>query len=239
MPSSHASNASHATRHTMPVDHVYASIREAILDHRLPPGTRLAEVAVATLFGVTRGVVRKVLSRLQHEKLVELRANRGAIVASPSVDESRHLFEARRAIECAIVEKLAATITPAQVRELKALVRRELAAYRAGEMRSGLKLSIAFHRAIARMAGNSVLAEFLEQLVARTPLVVLAYRGSPSHPACSEDDHGAIVAAIAQGHGARAARLMSAHLETIADALDFDDAEPASNLAAIFAHVDH
>src|SRR5512144_2209080 len=61
-------------------DLVCATIHEAGLDHRLPPGTKLKEVPLAELFGVTRAVIRKSLARLAHMRLVELRPNRGAVV---------------------------------------------------------------------------------------------------------------------------------------------------------------
>jgi DNA-binding GntR family transcriptional regulator len=219
-------------------EQVYAAVHEAVLDHRLPPGTKLKEVALAELFGVTRSVVRKALARLAHERLVELRVNRGAVVASPSIDESRHLFAARRAIEGAIVDALARSVTKAQVRELRALVQEEDAAYRRGEVRAGLKLSIEFHRVLARMAGNTVLAEFLEQLVARTPLVLLAYRGPATHASCSNDEHVAIVDAIAAGDGDRAVALMRGHLDSLASQLQFEEEEPVTDLAAIFGKRD-
>jgi DNA-binding GntR family transcriptional regulator len=215
-------------------DRIYASIREAVLDHKLTPGTKLKEVELANLFGVTRNIVRKALTRLAHEQLVELRINRGAIVANPSVEESRHLFAARRAIEGAIVEALCKNITKAQVRELKQLVQDEDDAYRRGEVRAGLKLSIEFHRVLARMAGNTVLAQFLEQLVARTPLVLLAYRGPVNQTGCSNEEHTQIVDAIAAGKGARAAALMQAHLQELEGQLKFEADEPAADLAAIF-----
>jgi DNA-binding GntR family transcriptional regulator len=215
-------------------DQVYASIHAAVLDHQLPPGTKLKEVELAQLFGVTRNVVRKALLRLAHEQLVELRANRGAIVANPSIEESRHLFAARRAIESAVVEGLSREVTKAQVRELKQLVQEEDDAYRRGEVRAGLKLSIEFHRVLARMAGNTVLAQFLDQLVARTPLVLLAYRGPVNQTGCSNEEHAQIVDAIAAGDGARAAALMQAHLQELEGQLKFEADEPVTDLAALF-----
>src|SRR5690242_10004595 len=85
-------------------DEIYGRIHAAVLDHRLQPGTKLKEVALAELFGAKRGVVRKVLMRLAHNRLVALRPNRGAVVASPSVEESRDLFAARRVVEAAIAD---------------------------------------------------------------------------------------------------------------------------------------
>lgn len=215
-------------------ENVYAAIHEAILDHRLPPGTKLKEVPLAGLFGVTRSVVRKALGRLAHERVVELRTNRGAIVASPSIEESRSLFAARLVIESAIVESLARSITKAQARELRSLLHEENAAYQRGEMRAGLKLSRDFHIVIARMAGNTVLTEFLEQLVARTPLVLLAYRGRTQHAGCANDEHEAIADAIVAGQSDKAVSLLKTHLESLAGQLQLEEEEAATDLAAIF-----
>lgn len=201
-------------------DRIHATIHEAVLDHRLPPGTRLGEVALAELFGVTRAVIRKVLTRLAHTRLVDLRPNRGAVVASPTAEEARQLFAARSAIESVIVASLARSVTREQVRELKAMTRAERAAYDTGDSRQGLKLSVEFHRVLARMAGNAVLVEFLDQLVARTPLVILAHKGPASDNACSIDEHSEVVDALAAGDGARAVATMAAHLDALLGRLD-------------------
>jgi DNA-binding FadR family transcriptional regulator len=50
-------------------DEVLRQIEQAVLDHRLPPGTKLKEVQLANLFGVKRGLIRKVLTRLAHSRL--------------------------------------------------------------------------------------------------------------------------------------------------------------------------
>jgi DNA-binding GntR family transcriptional regulator len=205
-------------------DRICATIHEAVLDHRLPPGTKLKEVALAELFGVTRAVIRKALGRLAHMRLVELRPNRGAVVASPTADEARDLFAARRAIEGAIVSSLAPHVTRDQLRELKAMTRAERDTYAAGDAPLGLKLSIEFHRVLARMAGNAVLSEFLDQLVARTPLVVLAHQGPATDNACSIDEHSQIVDAMADGDVARAVATMAAHLDALLARLDLDEA---------------
>ncbi len=82
---------------------VYDQIHKAIVERRLEPGTKLGEEALREIYGVSRAQIRSVLVDLSHAKVVELRPNRGAYVAQPSVREARHVFEARRAIEAAIV----------------------------------------------------------------------------------------------------------------------------------------
>jgi len=217
-------------------DGVFARIYDAVLDHRLQPGTKLKEVALAQAFGVNRAVIRKVLARLSYNRLVSLRPNRGAVVASPSVDESRDLFAARRVAEAAIVECVARKASRADVKVLRTHAQHERDTYGNGDVRRGSKLSIEFHRELARLGGNSVLAEFLDQLIARTPLVVLAHKAINSDSSCSEDEHTEIVDAIARGDAAGAVAAMNAHLSSLEGQLDLTEAPlPAPDFAAIFA----
>src|SRR5215208_6073563 len=76
------------------VDVIFQRILGAILEHRLPPGTKLGEEKLAAVFGVSRTQVRQALARLTHDRIVTLIANRGAFVSSPTVDEAREVFEA-------------------------------------------------------------------------------------------------------------------------------------------------
>ena len=59
---------------------IYDSVFDSVMGQRLPPGTKLPEAALCELFGVTRSVVRRVLQRLAHDHIVELRPNKGAVV---------------------------------------------------------------------------------------------------------------------------------------------------------------
>ena len=48
------------TETSLSEDEVLRRIEQAVLDHRLVPGTKLKEVQLANLFGVKRGLIRKV-----------------------------------------------------------------------------------------------------------------------------------------------------------------------------------
>ncbi|MDO8360464.1 MAG: GntR family transcriptional regulator, partial [Devosia sp.] len=62
-------------------------LRDAIVDRRLSPGTKLNEAEVGTLFDVSRTVVRAALQALAFEGLVKTERNRGAFVANPTPEE--------------------------------------------------------------------------------------------------------------------------------------------------------
>jgi DNA-binding GntR family transcriptional regulator len=212
---------------------VLDAIRGAIFEHRLAPGTKLKEVSLAELFGVSRATIRSVLARLGHLHLVELRPNRGAVVATPSVEESRQVFEARKAVEGALVAKVARSASAREVGMLRDWVATEEAAYARGDERGGLRLSVDFHRRLAEIADNAVLARYLDELVSRTPLIALAHRGQAPTP-CGCDDHIALVDAIAAGDEARAALVMREHIDHLERALNLRQPAHPKSLAEVF-----
>jgi DNA-binding GntR family transcriptional regulator len=57
------------------------TLRNAILDGRLPAGTALRQQELATLFGVSRMPVREALRQLEAQSLLRVEMHKGAIVA--------------------------------------------------------------------------------------------------------------------------------------------------------------
>lgn len=199
-----------ATRNGRAEERVFNAILDAVLDHRLVPGTKLKERELAEIFHCSRAAVRGALTRLGHSLLVELRPNRGAVIANPTVAETRDMFEARRILEAAIVQRLARSLTAKQVTELRAFVAEEGRAYAKGDRKAGQRLSIRFHKVLSELAGNATLDRFMEHLICRTPLLALARTGHIAY--CGADEHREIVEALARRDAAAAARRMTEHL---------------------------
>lgn len=222
------------TRNGRAEERVFNAILDAVLDHRLAPGTQLKERELCEIFKVSRAAVRGALTRLGHSLLVELRPNRGAIIANPSAAETRDMFEARRVLEAAIVQRLARSLTTKQIAELRAFVADESRAYRKGDHKAGQRLSIRFHKLLSEFAGNATLDRFMEHLICRTPLLALARTGRIAY--CGADEHRDIVEALARRDAAAAARAMTAHLTHVEGEL-FGEPEPkvASTLAEALA----
>ena len=218
---------------TFSEDDVLRRIEQAVLDHRLAPGTKLKEVQLANLFGVKRGLIRKVLTRLAHSRLVVQTPNRGATVARPSLKEGRDLFATRRVIESAVIETLIAAVDDEQRVELANMLEREQKAYLQGDSAQALALSVDFHRQLARMAGNSVLEEYLNDIIRRTPLVILAHVGADEDNRCRNQEHEAIVDAILRGDAATAVGVMNQHLLHIESKIQLKPEPQNIDLAAL------
>ena len=71
---------------------IVEALTKAIVEHRLRPGTKLAEQKLADHFGVSRTLVRQALFQLSQNRLIRLEPARGAFVATPSADEARQVF---------------------------------------------------------------------------------------------------------------------------------------------------
>lgn len=214
-------------------DEVLRRIEQAVLDHRLTPGTKLKEVQLANLFGVKRGLIRKVLTRLAHSRLVEQTPNRGATVASPSVQEGKDLFATRRVIESAILESLIAKVDATDLQQLRDLLQREQLAYLQGDSAQALGLSVNFHRELARLAGNSVLEAYLNDIIRRTPLVILAHLGDDAENRCRNHEHEAIVEAIARRDVDSAVAVMHQHLLQIESKIRHKPERQDTDLASL------
>lgn len=192
-------------------ERIYRAVVDAVMSQRLPPGTRLGEVEFGALYDVSRTTVRQALQRLAHDHIVELRPNRGAVVASPTPREARDVFAARRTLERDIVPLVIRHATPAALRSLRAAQGREDAARAKGDRPAWIRLGGEFHLLLAELAGNAVLLRFLHELVSRCSLIVALY-DNPNLPISTRDDHRMLLALIEQKAAAPAVALIDRHL---------------------------
>lgn len=220
---------------------IYERMINAILDHQLPPGTKLVEDRLAGAFGVSRTRIRPVLVRLANEQVVTLTPNRGATITRPSEQEAREVFEVRRLIEPTLTERFILNASRTDIQQLTQTIRDEETARAAGDMRRAIRLSGNFHLLLAERSGHQTMGRILRELVSRTSLILMTY--SPPHSqareeatACGCAEHRALLAAIKLKDAREAARLMREHLERLEAQLVFGKAEPeALDLARLFA----
>ena len=201
--------------------HIVDRIYEAVIDQRLAPGAKLSEASLCTAFGVGRMRIRRSLLILASREVVQLQPNRGAYVAQPSAQQAKEIFEARLAIEPSLARVVAQRMRRADAKLLNGLLRKEALAQKAGNRREAIRLSGQFHVALAEVAGNSVLLRIVKDLVTRSSLIIGMY-GDPGFTNCRDDDHNAIVAALAAGEGDQAESLMRDHLSHITEHLHLE-----------------
>ncbi|MFD1007909.1 GntR family transcriptional regulator [Oceanisphaera ostreae] len=227
---------------TKDLDSVYQRIWEAIVAHKLLPGTRLKEEELSETFGLSRGFVRKLLLQLSYHKLVNLVPNSGAFVAEPSPEEARDIFQARRLIEAELVRELASKCTMREKKLLQEHLEQEHQAIERGEQSLRIRLSGEFHLLIGKLANKPVLTSFLHEIIPRSSLIVALYQGTDlnqhSHSGSSCSEHNTLLEAIATHQVELAVTLMINHLNEIEAQLQLEPiTDKVANLKNIFADV--
>jgi DNA-binding GntR family transcriptional regulator len=193
---------------------IYRAVFESVMNQRLTPGTKLPEGSLCDLFGASRSVVRKVLQRLAHDHIVQLRPNRGAIIAMPSPEETRQIFEARRGLEAIIVNLATQNAKASDIAELRRQLKAEHEAMHRFDQPAWARLASAFHLGLAALANNPILERYLVEMVSRCSLIVALYE-PPGNAACEHDEHERIVECMARGDAAGAVQLMDEHLRQL------------------------
>jgi DNA-binding GntR family transcriptional regulator len=209
---------------------IYQSVFEGVMTQRLTPGTKLPEAALCELFAVSRSVVRKVLQTLAHDHIVELRPNRGAVIAAPSPEETRQIFEARRALEAALMELAVRNATKADLAALRRQLAEEHEAMHRFDQPSWARLASGFHLRVAALARNPILERYLIELVSRCSLIVALYE-PPGNATCEHDEHAQIVDYIEKGDARRAIHAMDTHLRELERHISLERTPPIKSLA--------
>lgn len=217
-----------------PTRTIVDTLTRAIVEHRLQPGTKLAEQKLADHFGVSRTLVRQALFQLAQKHLVRMEPARGAFVAAPTVEEARQVFQVRRLLEAEVVREFIRKVTPARLKALREHMAQEKAAMAGGDASERQQLLGDFHVRIAELADNGVLAQILRDLVSRSSLITLMYQRD-SFAAHSQEEHVELVKALAARDEKRAVKLMEEHLLHVEESLAFDRPVPSHDIALALA----
>ncbi|HEV2517184.1 MAG TPA: GntR family transcriptional regulator [Devosia sp.] len=203
---------------------IYDDIKAAILAHNIAPGTKLPEDELCEVYSVSRTLVRAALQALSHDHLVQLEPNRGAFVAKPTKREAREVFEARALIEPKVAAMAAALAKPVDVRALRRHLDEEHKAVHEGRQGDAVLLSARFHEAIAEIADQSILIDFVRLLCSRSALIISLY-SRRSDTLCDSRAHRALVDAIASHSEIDAFKLMTDHLDDLLSGIDISERE--------------
>jgi len=200
-------------------DRIRNVLTDEIVSGSLPAGSALDEQQLADRFNASRTPVREALRQLSVSGLVEMRPRRGVIVTRMTPERIMEMFEAMAEIEALCVRFATYRMTPLERSHLMELHRSSEAMVEAGDIDSYDAFNREFHIGIYRATHNNFL---VEQAIA-VRLRLSAFRRTQLHQddrlERSREEHDAVMRAIAQGDGDKAARRMRAHMLNAASAL--------------------
>ena len=215
-----------------PEQSIVVGVLEAIAEHRLKAGVKLGEQDLCEIYHCNRAHVRRALATLEAQKVVKLEPNRGAFIATPTPEEARNVFQARRAIELVIARNVVRQASAEDIVRLREHVEQEHVARQSSDRRDAIRLSGRFHLILGEMCGNEVLDEFLNELVMRSSLIISMYSASQA-PLCGDEEHALIVDAIAAGDEATLMERIEHHLRHLERSIAIEPANASPDLKDI------
>lgn len=214
-------------------DAIYYSLRKAIIEQALRPGMKLPEDAIGEQFGVSRTSVRNALVRLNAEGLVDIRPNKGACVAEPTLEEALDIFSLRRSLEREVVNRLAKRITAEELDELKTHVAEEKKAMDSTGPLS-MRLAGEFHILLAELTGSRTLARYISEIVSRCSLIMALY-SRPHSSECGVDEHLQIIEALRLRKPEQAMQVMEHHLGAVEERAQIREQIEAPDIRSILS----
>lgn len=145
---------------------VYEVMRQAIIRCDFQPGEKLSEKEISQQFGLSRQPVREAFIKLSQDGLIQVLPQRGTFVRRISARRVRDGRFIREAVELAVVEKAATTISAQQLALLEANLQAQEQESQAGNRGRFLELDDAFHQELAHSADCIAAWQMLQDIKA-------------------------------------------------------------------------
>jgi DNA-binding GntR family transcriptional regulator len=187
-------------------EQVYGVLRDRLMRGGFEPGQKLKIAELAGALGTSAMPVREALNRLAAERAIESLPNRSVRVPSLSKDALHDLMETRFAVEGLAVARAAANMTAATLEQLRELIAAQSETDAEHISEDSARQNRAFHFAIYRQSGSTVLLPIIESLWLQFgPYLRVASERFDGREGRGTNFHIEIVEALAR-HDGKAAR---------------------------------
>jgi DNA-binding GntR family transcriptional regulator len=187
-------------------ERVYGVLRDRLMRGGFEPGQKLKIAELAGALGTSAMPVREALNRLAAERAIESLPNRSVRVPSLSKDALHDLMETRFAVEGLAVARAAANMTAATLEQLRELIAAQSETDAEHISEDSARQNRAFHFAIYRQSGSTVLLPIIESLWLQFgPYLRVASERFDGREGRGTNFHIEIVEALAR-HDGKAAR---------------------------------
>jgi len=190
---------------------VYDALSDAIAAGALAPGERVTQEGLAERFGVSRQPVLQALLLLKRQGLIVDAGRKGVMVAPLDPVHVRRLYEVRAALDGAACRLAAERMDDGLRARGQHLLDAGHRAMESGNAAALLAADIDFHLFLYEASGNPLFAETAAPHWRHLRRVMGAVLRGPEAYEWVWREHAAILAALIEGDGERAATLATAH----------------------------
>ena len=191
----------------------YEAIRKSILTGQWKIGELYNEKAIAADLGISRTPVREALLELSAQDLIIFLPRRGLMVNRFTRRDVDEIFELRKAIELAAVEKISLASPPFDLFEIEESLLQQRKAAKEKDYLAFMEADRMFHTRFSELTNNRRLIAILENL--RDMIHVMGAKALALEGRALKviEEHQAIFEAVRKGNFEEARKAMAIHLD--------------------------
>lgn len=200
-------------------ERAYRFIIHLILTGHYRPGDFLLEQELAEKLQMSRTPVSRALGRLVLEGLLNKMAKKGCYIPSPTPEDARQVFEARKCVESEAAELAARHATAEDVAVLRKILAEDHEAFRLKDKDKWAAINEAFHVEIAKLSRNNYILKWARHIFWQSNIFIFYFDGfyKPSEIEIvhkTPEQHQGLLRAIETHDEEAARRLMREHLDS-------------------------
>lgn len=190
----------------------YRALLNSIFSGELKSSEIYNEMTLAKELGISRTPVREALLELSSQGLVTYLPRKGITVNRFSKQDMIEIFEIRRAIESAAVEKVARLSPPPDLGRIEKTLVDQQEAARNSDVPAFLAADRAFHIHFCELTSNRRMKEIMENIRNLIHLMSLQALRVPARVEVVLEEHRQIIEAVQQGSAEAARNAILHHL---------------------------
>lgn len=197
-------------------EEIALSLREAIRNKSLTPGSSLVQEELAKNFGVSRNPVREALRMLVSEGLVEMTAGLGATVREMKLDDLVELYEMRIALEPIFAQNIVSQASRKDVANLRKIAEN---IEETDNVQRWTALNFEFHSILYDIGAKERARDILNSLLSAVQPYTLEHIEKLGGRTQASQEHFLMIDSIESGDSKTLGKLFAQHLSSAKERL--------------------
>lgn len=192
--------------------HVFESLKSAIIRGDMPPGNRLVESRIADVLGISRTPVREAIHKLEREGLLKKLPHGGFFVVNLTREDIEETFGIRSVLESYAARLATIKHREEDIQPLENIIDEFQNCIDNGKIHRLLEINTEFHDSLYSLSRSPKLIKMINDLreqIYRYRKIILKMENMAK---ISNEDHKAILKAMKKRDTDRVEKLVKAHI---------------------------
>jgi len=194
-------------------DQVYKIIKDKLIWHEIKMGERIIDKKLAEEVGVSRSMVRQILTILAKEELLTMIPRNGFYVREITRKEIEEIYNVRKILEAYATELAILKISSRDIAGVEEVFKKAKGDLEMDEVKSFIETDIELHRLLVNNCGNEYLKKMINEHYDRYAFYRVVDLSRTERAKESYFEHYEIFKAVKEKNVKLSSELMSKHIE--------------------------